>query len=134
MPQPYWIFFLLAIALVAAFEWEEFNLGFAPVTAFGRMCSVLAPAVYTAIAAYIFLLSPLAFAGAIRHWATAECTEHRAFDDSNVRVVYAGYHTRSGGVTNGPNKDEIHLVCNDATQIRGRYRDGIIETIPAGDE
>jgi hypothetical protein len=126
VPQPYWIAFVLAIALVIAFEWEEVYQGFVPATPLGRMVFVLIPAVYAAIAVYLFVVSPLAFAAAIRSSATAACYEHGGFAESRVEVVYAGRHNRSGAVTSGPDTDEIHLVCNDRTRMLGRSRGGVI--------
>jgi hypothetical protein len=121
MPQPYWTFFAIAVALIAVLEWEEVSGGHVPRSLLGHIGFALTPVVYVALAAWIFVAWPLVYAEKIRSAAAAICSNHRGLDESGVRIVYAGHRYRSGRLHGGPPHDQITVRCNDGYGGFGEY-------------
>ena len=131
MPHPYWVWFGLAVALIAVIEWEELVEGHVPRSRIGHVGFALTPLLYVAFAAWMFVASPLVYAAKIRNAAAVACSDHRGLNESAVEVIYAGHRSRSGTLHSGPAHDQIVLLCNDGTaRFGGTSAEGVVSLGP----
>lgn len=123
MPHPYWAYFVVSIALIALLEWEEIASGHAR-TKLGRIEWTALPIVYCAIAAGIFIVSPLAYARQIETAVTTACAPHGGANDGTVSLAYAGHRYRSGRLHGGPPNDTLTFVCADGAALSAQLVGG----------